>query len=80
MQATAKAIYELAPELEEGLPRWNVRGQKPVFQVSIKDGGDDLGDVPGRGTPWKIGWGVRPASVQVTVILKLKRKKEQEQI
>lgn len=45
MQATAKAIYELAPEIEEGLQRLNIEGHELVLQVLIKDGGDGLGDV-----------------------------------
>ena len=45
MQATAKAIYELAPEIEEGLQRLNIEAHEPVFQVLIKDDGDGLGDV-----------------------------------
>lgn len=39
MQATARAIYELAQEIEEGLQRLNIEGKNPVCQVLIKDGG-----------------------------------------
>ena len=45
MHATAKAIYKLAPEIEEGLQRLNVEVQETEFQVLIKDGSDGLGDV-----------------------------------
>lgn len=55
---------------------WDETGQETVFQVSIKDGGDDLGDVPERRTSWKK-WVGCVARFHATMIAPVEKKQEQ---